>query len=323
MGIIDSISAGYRFLGRRVELILIPVLLDLLIWLMPQISIAPILTRVANVYAQMSASAGMPAGLDEMTSTTEAMLQAMGESTNLLGGLVSSSLLHVPTISAALLPPMTRDAVEIANSGIALLVWAGLALAGLLLGVFYMELLARVLPLGAAGKQGDAGSLARATLRHFGRVLLYVLLMCVFAVVAMVSFSMIVGVLLLVAPAAGAFSMAMAGGLVFVVAVYLYFVTAAIVLDDAGVFEAVGRSLQLVRKNFFPVVGFVVMITIIGLGIGLLLAQMAATSPFLAVFAIVLNAWIGTGLTMALLVFYRSRVLMAQQMEPATDVSLR
>ncbi len=62
---------------------------------------------------------------------------------------------------------------------------------------------------------------------------------------------------------------------------------------------------------------------LIGLGMGLLLANVAVSSPFVAVLAIVLNAWIGTGLTMALLVFYRSRVLMGAQPQPAADVTLR
>ena len=316
MGIIDSISAGYRFLGRRVELILIPVLLDLLLWLSPQVGITPILQRIGDAYTQMGAGVTMPAGFDEVTGATTEMLDVMGETTNLLGALISGTLMHVPSIAAALTPPITRDPIEIANSFVALAIWLGLALLGLFLGVLYMELLARVLPLGAASKPAGMGALGRATLRHLGKVLLYIVLLAVFGLVAIVPLSIIVGILLMLAPALGTMAMAVAGGLFFVAAVYLFFVTAAIVLDDIGVFEAAGRSIQIVRKNFLPVVGFVVLITVIGLGIAMLLASLAATSPFLAVLAIVANAWIGTGLTMALLVFYRSRVLVTAQTQP-------
>jgi hypothetical protein len=141
--------------------------------------------------------------------------------------------------------------------------------------------------------------------------------------VAIIPLSAVLSIFLMLAPALGATMVAVAGGLFFVVMVYLYFVAAAIVLDDAKVLEATGRSIQLVRKNFFPVIGFVVLVTLIGLGMGLLLANVAASSPFVAVLAIVLNAWIGTGLAMALLVFYRSRVLMSAQPQPAADVTLR
>jgi len=323
LGIIDSISAGYRFLGRRVELILIPVLLDLLLWLAPQVSIAPIVTRVADAYTQMAGAAGMPAGFGELTATTTEMLDLMGESTNLLSGLVSGSLMSVPTIAGALTAPMTRDPLLVSNSLAALGLWLGITLLGLLLGVLYMELLARVLPLGAAHKSDSAGSLLRNTIRHFGRVVLYALLMVAIFLVAIVPLSAVLSIFLMLAPALGTTMVAVAGGLFFVVFVYLYFVTAAIVLDDAKVLEATGRSIQLVRRNFLPVIGFVALVTMIGLGMGLLLARVAASSPFVAVLAIVLNAWIGTGLTMALLVFYRSRVLVDAQPQPAADVTLR
>ena len=323
MGIIDSISAGYRFLGRRVELILIPVLLDLLLWLSPQISITPILDRVANAYTQMASAAGMPAGLEELTATTTEMFSVMGESTNLLSGLVNGSLLSVPTIAGALTPPMTRDPILLSNSLVALGLWLVITLAGLLLGVLYMELLARVLPLGAADKSDSAGTLLRNTVRHWGRVVLFSLLMIAILLIAIVPLSAVLSIFLMLAPALGTSLVAIAGGIFFVVMVYLYFVTAAIVLDDAKVLEAAGRSIQLVRRNFLPVIGFVVLVTLIGLGMGLLLANVAMSSPFVAVLAIVLNAWIGTGLTMALLVFYRSRVLMGAQPQPAADATLR
>lgn len=303
-------------------MILIPVLLDLLIWLSPQISIAPILTRIADAYTQMSSAASMPAGLDEFTATTSEMLEAMGNTTNLLSALVSGSLMNVPSIAGALAPPLSRDPVLISSSFGALAIWLGLVLLGLLLGVLYMELLARVLPLGAASKSGGTHELMRNTGRHFGRVLLYVMLMACIFVLAIVPVSAILSVFLMLAPALGTTMVAVAGGLFLVVMVYLYFVTAAIVLDDAGVLEATGRSFRLVRKNFFPVVGFVVLVTIISLGMGLVLTRVAASSPFVAVLAIVINGWIGTGLTMALLVFYRSRVLMGAPTQPA-DATLR
>lgn len=316
MGIIDSLSAGYRLLGRRIELILIPVLLDLFIWLAPQVSVAPILQRVSDFYSQMAGAAAMPANLQEMTSSTTEMINLLGEGTNLLTSLVSGSLMHVPSIAGALTPPMTRDPIEISNSWVALGVWLVLSVAGLLLGVLYMELLARALPIGAATKAGGAGDLMRSTWRHFGRVLLYVLMIAGLFLVALIPTSVILGVLLLVAPALGGLATAVAGGLYLVFIVYLYFVTVAIVLDDATVLEAAGRSIQVVRKNFFPAVGFVILTTVIGLGMSLLLAQLADYGAIVAVLTIVASGWIGTGLALALLVFYRSRVLMGAPAQP-------
>ncbi len=322
MGIIDSLSAGYRLLGRRIELILIPVLLDLVIWLAPQVSIAPILQRVSDFYTQLASASNVPAGIEEMTSSTTEVIDMLARGTNLLTSLISSSLLHVPSIGGALSPPMTRDPMAIANSWVALVVWIGLSLLGLLLGVLYMQLLARVLPIGAAPKANTAGELLRNTWRHFGRVLLYVLMLAGLFVAALIPFSVIIGIMMLLSPALGGLMTAAFGGLYLVFFVYLYFVTAAIVLDDAKVLEAAGRSIQIVRKNFLPAVGFVLLTTMIGLGMSLLLSQASDYGAFAAVLAIVASGWIGTGLVLALLVFYRSRVLIVAAAQPV-DVSVQ
>lgn len=320
MGIIDSLSAGYRLLGRRIELILIPVLLDLVIWLAPQISVAPILQRVSDFYTQMAAASNVPAGVEEMTTSTTEVIDMLARGTNLLTSLISSSLMHVPSIGGALTPPMLRDPIAISNSWVALLVWIGLSLLGLLLGVLYMQLLARVLPIGAAPKANTVGELLGNTWRHFGRVLLYVLMLAGLFVAALIPFSVIIGIMMLLAPALGGLMTAVFGGLYLVLFVYLYFVTAAIVLDDARVLEAAGRSIQVVRKNFISAVGFVLLNTMIGLGMGLLLSNASDYGAFAAVLAIVASSWIGTGLVLALLVFYRSRVLVVAAAQPV-DVS--
>ena len=54
-------------------------------------------------------------------------------------------------------------------------------------------------------------------------------------------------------------------------------------------------------------------LSFIGLGIALLLIPLSNTTPWGALAAIVINAYIGTGLAMALLVFYRSRVVLKEQ----------
>jgi hypothetical protein len=52
------------------------------------------------------------------------------------------------------------------------------------------------------------------------------------------------------------------------------------------------------------------------LGIALLLVQLASIALWSAVIAIAINAYIGTGLSMALLVFYRSRLIKGADLVP-------
>ena len=92
-----------------------------------------------------------------------------------------------------------------------------------------------------------------------------------------------------------------------------YFVVAGIVMDNLGIWPAIVRSVYLVRTNFWATLGFIVLSTLIGLGIAVLLAQLAQSATWLHVVAIFVNAYIGTGLALAFLVFYRSRLLKAQE----------
>ena len=59
MSIIDSLSAGYRFLTRRLDLLFLPILLDLILWLAPGLSVAPLFERAAHFYQEVSATPGL------------------------------------------------------------------------------------------------------------------------------------------------------------------------------------------------------------------------------------------------------------------------
>ncbi|MBV7339294.1 hypothetical protein KFU94_65970 [Chloroflexi bacterium TSY] len=69
------------------------------------------------------------------------------------------------------------------------------------------------------------------------------------------------------------------------------------------------RSYALVRSSFWSTFGFFLLTTVIGGGFSLILRSVAISAPWGTVMAIVGNAYIGTGLAVALLVFYRTRVL--------------
>ncbi len=326
MGIIDSLSAGYRFVGRRLYLLAIPVLLDLLLWLAPRFSIAPLLDGVATFYADTMTAAGEQAGaqmttnlgdIPQMAQMTAATIRLFGEIFNLLTALVSSTIMHVPSLVAAwALPTATGNALEFGNGWAALGIWLGLAVVGLFVGVLFIELLSASLPLGVSAKPVGVDDLLRATVRHWGRVLRFVLVIALVLMLLLIPYSLVMGLLLLILPTLAYGIAALSFGMIFVLFIYLYFVTTAIVVDDLGVRDAVRASMTLVRNNMLRVIGFVVLINVISIGIGLLLNNLAAIQPVGTFAAILLNAYIGTGLAMALLVFYRSRLIVAAAGQP-------
>ncbi len=309
MGVIDSLSAGYRFVGNKLWLLIIPVALDLFLWLTPRLSVAPLFDRLAAFYREASALASLPVEMVEMSGTMADGLTSLGASSNLWDGLVSSVLFHVPSLMTTAVLPTAAKTWPIAGGLTAVLLWVGLSLIGLWIGVIYFGLLARVLPIGAAPKPATIASFLRASVRHWLRVVGFIAGLVVLMFAVYMPASIFVSLVALALPAFGLGLASFLGLTTLILFLFLYFVTPAIVLDDLGVWAAVALSLHLARRSFWSVLGFAILINVIFAGVGLLLAQLASYAPVGTVAAILLNAYVGVGLSMALLVFYRTRVL--------------
>lgn len=313
MGVIDCLSAGYRYLGWRLELILIPIVLDLLLWLGPRLNVAPLFEQFAASYRTLASAEGVTPDIGQMVSQLSDSIRQMGEGSNLLNGLVSGTLLHVPSLPVVTASWLPHYTIDITTLGEAAIWWLVFSLLGLLLGVIYLTLLARRLPIGsAAGSSG--GQVAVAVLRHWLQVIGFVIIASLALLVLYLPISFIVGLMMLVSPAIGSAAAALAGAMTLVVFFYLYFVTAALIMDNVPLGVAIMRSIRLVRENFWATLGFILLSNLIGLGIALLLVQLANLAMWAGFVAIVINAYIGTGLSMALLVFYRSRFIKGADM---------
>jgi hypothetical protein len=309
LGVIDSLSAGYRFLGRRLDLLLVPILLDLLFWLGPRLSVGPLFQQLAAFYTQASAVEGMPTDMVEMSRQMATLLAQSGEDSNLLGVLANSSLLHVPSLLAGIAPVGDSTVIVVDSPLAALLLLVGFSLLGVLIGVVYMNMLARTLPLGDGPKPLNFGEFFGVALRHWLIVLLYVALLVVALVIGSIPITLTVALFSLINPFIGSLVLMLLSGTLLVLFFYLYFVTAAVVMDNLPVHRAIAQSFVLVRNNFWATLGFVVLYNVITLGFAFILTSLAAMTPFGTIAAILLYAYIGSGLAMALLVFYRTRIL--------------
>lgn len=313
MGVIECLSAGYRYLGWRFELILIPIVLDLLLWMGPRFNVAPLFDQFAVAYGELAAAEGVTPEIGQMVNQLSDSIRQMGEGSNLLNGLVSGSLLHVPSLPVVGADWLPHTIIDMNTVGEAATWWLVFTLLGLLIGVIYLTLLARRLPIGSvAGAR--TGQVAVAVLRHWLQVIGFVIVVALALLILYLPISFVVGLMMLASPAFGSAVAALAGALTLIVFFYLYFVTAALIMDNVPLNVAIVRSMRLVQENFWPTLGFILLSSLIGLGIALLLVQVANIGVWAALAAIVVNAYIGTGLSMALLVFYRSRFIKGADM---------
>lgn len=316
LGIIDSLSAGYRLLIQRLELLLLPLLLDAFLWFAPRLSIEPLLQRFSSFYAGLAekgeASVAIGSGLADLPIQMTKMIEAAGKSFNLFDLLVSSSLYHVPSLLVTLPGLKAEEAsqqiVSLFNAGSSALL---LGLLGLFVGVVYMNLLARIVPLGEGEKSATPPLFLSAVLRHWLRSLGFLVALLLFLLMLYIPVGVGIAVLMLISPTLGFGAMMLVSGLLTVIFLYLYFVTAGLVLDNLTVRAAVMRSIVLVRNEFWTTLGFFLMTNLISVGIALLLREVATLGLVGLVGSALINAFVGTGLAVALLIFYRSRLIVA------------
>lgn len=314
LSIIDSLSAGYRLLARRLELILIPVLLDLLLWFMPRLSVAPLFERVAQFYTEAANLSELPTEMATMAHDVATMLNEAGARSNLFNLLfwVSGSLLHLPSLLYGVEPPHVTTTQEVGTLASALGLGALLVLAGIAIGVVYLTLLARGLPIGAATKSWPWAEWPRLIMHRSLQIVAFLVLLALALLVLFVPVSIGMTLLALLAPGLTTLLAFAFGGLVLVLFFYLYFVPAGLILDGLRLPRAVVQSFRLVRTNFWATVGLVLLTELISIGFGVILSRLVAYQPLGTLTAIVAHAFIGSGLALAFLIFYRTRLLLAQ-----------
>lgn len=325
MGLIDTLSSGFRVVRRRPWLILLPVLLDLWLWLGPRWSIQPLTDGLLRLLAP----ANLPPEMAPLVEPYQQLLATAGANFN-LWWLADSN----PTWLRAAMPGLAQPVGLAAPVGViemsapALLLWAPLVLLlGIALGSLFLAAVASQLPAppqdepAVAGQQSNgaeqaqaptgAGHWLRRALRTFVLATLFALLIVALIVLTSLLLSVVLMPVFIVAPeaAAGVASMAalLLGWLGVVAYLLLYFVLAAIVSDGVGLWQAMWRSFNVVSRNFWPTIGLALLVTVILWGFGLIWQRLAAASSLGVAAAILGNAILITGLTAARLIFYRDR----------------
>jgi len=305
--VIDTLTAGYETINRRLWLVLLPIALDLLFWLGPKLSVV----RLAG-YLPLAALSP-----DQVASAGE-----------VLGHLNLAYLLalYVPSVlGRAIFDPIVpaqlwerRLVYQVAPETfvVALVVLVPL---GLLVAAFYLGQIGQLVrPASAAG-----GGL-RAIVRHWWRlVVVHAAGLLVFACLAAPAAALIAAANAFVSRDIAGFLLLLFQVTLLWLGVYYFFALGATILSDDSPVRAALSSADLVRTNFWAAMALVGLILIIETGLSLvwrLLAGQTWSAPWgtggpalgLAL-SIVANAYVGTGLAAAAMIFYRDRFLVAQQ----------
>ncbi|MBI4491723.1 MAG: hypothetical protein HY690_02905 [Chloroflexi bacterium] len=299
-GIIDTLSAGYGIVNRRIWILLIPILLDLFLWLGPQVSVSPLVGQALTRW-------GAPASLtlEQVQAIDEARRSVMSaaDEFNLLS-LLSSGLVGVPSLVVVIGGQGPFQLID--NWSMALGVALGAALLGLASGCTYYVLLA----------QQVRGSVGGATLpwRALGhlwpawrRVMGLLLVLAGLGVLLGLPLAFVLAGAALVSPVLASIGLACVLMALVWLQLYLFFAPGAIFVSQVGPLQAIRGSVAVVRAHFWPAVLLITLIWVILLGMAQVWVRLA-TSPGGTLVGILGNAYIASGLVAANLVFYQERM---------------
>lgn len=301
-GVIDTLSAGFTSITRQLWILALPVALDLTFWWGPRLSPLSVLSRSLNALA--------------IDPQFRAQLSEAAENINLFH-ILAAGVLGVPTLLTGQTPASPlgpASAVAIPDEAALMASIALLTFMGLLVGCLYLVPIASRLQ-GAPAE--IPGFLRRIALTWTRGLVLTSLLFAAGLFLGLPLFLALAG-LSSASPAAGSVLTTFVFILLLWTWFYLFFTVDAILISQVGPLHAFRRSFNLVRLNFLQALGFISLTTLIGLGLPLAWLALG-DHPLGLVAGIVGNAYVGTGLVTASLIFYRDRQAVESVFqEPAT-----
>ena len=326
LGVIDSVSAGLDLVRRRPWTLLIPVILDLVIWILPRLSLTQMFRPYADEMLRVASASGDPEMVTEVSATLEGLLQSfnlLSLVTTALNGVTRfPSLFKLDTLRATMLNvpgPFNPWAytLSLTSPELVLVLFVPLFLLGLFVVAVYFEWIAQgVRPLQAQGRGAGLFRIAQLWLRLilFSFVLAGLLLLASF-LVALVQ-AVVPG-----AELATFVALLVTVGL-FWAFIYLYFVTSAMAVSGVGVRNGLRRSTLLFRIFFWPTIGLVILSVFLDRGLAIIWDGLTVSALGVVV-AIVANAYIGTSLIAAAMVYYQDRMNLLERWRQAAKNAQR
>ncbi len=324
VGIVESIASGLSEVLAKPYLLVLPLILDLFLWLGVQISIKPFTEPFARMMQQNGGANG-PDAAKEILSLGQHV--HLNETVALFVPSIFAGLSKESTLNwlvSALAPPLVsgveRDNVfaGVGNGPFAIWSppqWFAVLTVGLvfiviatLILVVYRVPVARTIAFRTGPVADVLKEMALAWVRLIGLLgLAGVAIVGVFVpIMVVVALPLIFGVNIAVLVAFGLFALGGMG------AIYTFFVLDAMLLLKIGPISAIRTSVSLVRGRFGECFRFAMTCLLIQTGT-LRVWQVLVENPPGFVIALLANAFIGTGIAAATMIFFSDRLHLMEQ----------
>lgn len=310
-----SITSGFESVSTRLELVLLPVALDLFLWLGPHLSIKPLTSQSLRLLTELFRDLPDQAMAEQMLDVWRQLLTMAGDSVNLFSTL-SIPLLGLPSLlktQSTAMTPLGRPLVwSLDNVWAAMLVWGAFTLAGLLLGALYFG--------GIAQQVRDArlspGLLFRQMWGDWARLTALALLTVIVVFVIALPAALAAGLLALFSPVLGDIVQFFASTLILWAIVFGAFTLHGLILQRRGLFGALWDSLRLVYNNLSSTAGLFAVVVVLNLGLGYVWRLPTEDSWYLLI-GVGGHALLYTALITATFVYYKDRYRWWVEMQQA------
>ena len=300
-GLTDTIWAGFDIIHRYCWVLLLPIAVDVLMWLGPQLTVSPIVDSwSATAASPVAAGNGAGPSLEEV----RAELLRSGDALKRynLVSLLAVPILGVPSSRAGL--SGLGPAVPLSSEATASLLVLGTLMLGLGLAGVYYGLLGHLVR--------EGGLHTRQFTRSLPTVLSAVYTLFGLLVLVATGVGLPIAALLTVMQSASPALTGLVGpmivGVLLWAVVYLFFTVDALFVSQVWPMNAVQNSIRVVRHNFWSTLGFIAVFLLIGAGFPLIWDRLATTQGIPGVLVgIVGHSYISSALAAASMTYYKER----------------
>ncbi len=306
IGIIEALSQGFETVAERLALVLVPLLLDLLLWVGPRVSFAPAIDRLTEAYYTYLWQPFVKQADSQMATQWSDLAEVLAEA---LGGRATQyfPLSGVPVLLAgreaaplpfAYTPPVweVQTPLQMAELRLAAL------LGGLLLLSLYVSLIAQQVRQGYIDLRRTLARLPVQTL-WLG---IFALVLPLMLLVIYLPFALLT---LGIAPLSGflAFLTDWAGRLLALwIALFMVFTIHSLFLRERSLPGALWDSVRVVQWNITPTFLLTLLIVVIYAAL-MRIWELAPAGTWLVAVGIVGHALVSTALIAASFVFFKDR----------------
>lgn len=316
LGVIDAVSAGLALVWRRPWTLLVPILFDTLIWILPRLSLTQLFRPYMDQIVSVTAFSSDP----EAAADAARAVQQMVESFHVLGLVIAAlnAVTRVPSLlavdAAAVHSPINAWAysIPLTSESLVLLLFVPVYVLGLLAVAFYLEWIAQgTRPLETPAPGAALIRVARLWLRLilFSLVLAALLFAATTALLALQ--------LVFNSPEIAAFATLLITVGLFWLIIYFFFVPSAAAVSDITIRDALRRSTVLFRAFFWSTLGLVALSVFLDRGLAIVWGGLTVSTVGVII-GIAANAFIGTALVAASMIYYQDRMNLFERIRQST-----